>query len=566
MHALPISRALVFWITALVVLGAGIGLRDPWPSDEPRFALVAMRMIETGNWLFPRRGDELYSDKPPMFMWLQAVSYLLVGNWRVAFLLPSLLAALGTLWCVVDLGRRLWSPRVGLYAGWALLLTLHFTGQAKKAQIDALLVFWITLANYGLLRHLLRGPDWPMWWLGWFAAGLGTITKGVGGLALAMLLPAAFAVLRGWPGIAFHLHGGWRLWIAPVFLLLAVGVWLGPMLAAALGSHVPEYRAYVDDILFRQTVQRYTDSWQHAQPPWFFVEVMAARWLPLLLLLPWALPAWRRRIQRQDPRFLLPLTWWLMVVLFFSIPIGKRAVYILPALPMACLAMAPLLPGLVRKVWPQRMVQGFVLLLATLALLLAVVVMWPQSPLRERLAEDRGFAGFAELATMLGALGTLGLLLAWRCCGARVWVALATLLCAGWVNYGVMGYPLLDGATSGRDFMHGVARRLPAGDQLGMVAWREQLVIQADRPVATFGFDRAWDQQLMRARDWQLRAPERRWLLIEERALSPCVNRAQAEYVGNNNHRRWWLVPARAQRPRCIPPPHPVEVDADALD
>ena len=31
----------LFWLVALLVLGAGLGLRDPWPADEPRFALVA---------------------------------------------------------------------------------------------------------------------------------------------------------------------------------------------------------------------------------------------------------------------------------------------------------------------------------------------------------------------------------------------------------------------------------------------------------------------------------------------------------------------------------------------
>lgn len=105
-----------FWllaITAVLVIGAGLGLRDPWPSDEPRFALVAKQMVMSGDWLFPHRGNELYSDKPPMLMWLQALFCMLLGNWRVAFLLPSLLAALGTLACVYDLGRRLWTRRVG---------------------------------------------------------------------------------------------------------------------------------------------------------------------------------------------------------------------------------------------------------------------------------------------------------------------------------------------------------------------------------------------------------------------------------------------------------------------
>ena len=158
----PRRETWLFWLFALLILGTGLGLRDPWPADEPRFALVAKQMVESGDWLFPHRGSELYSDKPPLFMWLQAVVLSATGNLRIAFLLPSLLAALGTLWCVVDLGTRLWTRRVGLYAGWALLLALQFTWQAKKAQIDPLAVFWITLANYGLLRHLLRGPDWRM--------------------------------------------------------------------------------------------------------------------------------------------------------------------------------------------------------------------------------------------------------------------------------------------------------------------------------------------------------------------------------------------------------------------
>ena len=97
----------LFLLIALIILGAGLGLRDPWPADEPRFALVAKQMVESGDWLFTHRGGEIYSDKPPLFMQIQAATWTLTGNWRIAFLLPSLLAALGTLFLVYDLGRRL---------------------------------------------------------------------------------------------------------------------------------------------------------------------------------------------------------------------------------------------------------------------------------------------------------------------------------------------------------------------------------------------------------------------------------------------------------------------------
>ncbi|ULU26506.1 glycosyltransferase family 39 protein [Dyella terrae] len=56
-------------LAALVLLAAGIGMRTPTPSDEPRFALVAHQMAASGNWLIPHRGADWYSDKPPPCSW-----------------------------------------------------------------------------------------------------------------------------------------------------------------------------------------------------------------------------------------------------------------------------------------------------------------------------------------------------------------------------------------------------------------------------------------------------------------------------------------------------------------
>src|SRR3990167_7763362 len=106
----PAERRQLYWLfaLALLVLGAGYGLRDPWPADEPRFVLVAKQMFEGGDWWFPHRGSELYPDKPPLYFWLLALARAAIGSWRWSFLLPSLLSGLGTLWLAYDLGRRLW--------------------------------------------------------------------------------------------------------------------------------------------------------------------------------------------------------------------------------------------------------------------------------------------------------------------------------------------------------------------------------------------------------------------------------------------------------------------------
>jgi 4-amino-4-deoxy-L-arabinose transferase-like glycosyltransferase len=546
----------LFWILALLVLGAGLGLRDPWPADEPRFALVAKHMVESGDWLFPHRGSELYADKPPLFMWLQATAYSVVGNWRVAFLLPSLLAALGTLWCTVDLGRRLWTRRVGLCAGYALLFALQFTYQSKKAQIDPLVTFWITLGNYALLRFFLstrdgqraegQRPEWGMWALGWFAAGLGTITKGVGVLALVMLLPGIYAAMRGWWGARAPLRDA-RTLLGPLAFLCAVSLWLVPMVVTALGSADPAYHAYLDNILFKQTAKRYAQSWDHPHPPWYFLEVMLM-WLPALLALPWALPAWRRRLQRRDARYLLPLAWWLLVLVFFSIPSGKRDVYILPALPMACLALAPLLPGIVRRRDAQWLALGFSALLALAALALGATMLVSTPRFESKLIFERGMSladahAGAWLLVAIGAWGAGCLLWFGR---RRAAAGTIALLAGLWVLYGLVAYPLLTDSSSSAALMRETGRRIGPDAQLGLVAWREQNLLMADRRAETFGFSAPPREQMQRGIAWQRQLPARRWLLVQETALLPCVALAQAQGMGGANRREWWLLPAAA--------------------
>lgn len=541
-------------VMALLVLGAGLGLRDPWPSDEPRFALVAKQMVDSGEWLFPHRGLELYSDKPPMLMWLQAALYSLLGNWRIAFLLPSLLAALGTLWCVQDLGRRLWTRRVGLYAAWMLLFALHFTFQAKKAQIDPLIVFFITLANYGLIRHLLLGPAWRWWWLGWFAAGLGVITKGVGVVALLMIVPAALASVWVWRGVGLSVRR-WQFWVAPLVFLLAIALWLVPMVVTALATGSSEYRAYMDDILFRQTAKRYAQSWDHHQPWWYFLATMPSMWIPAFLAVPWAIPAWWRRLRRRDPRYFVLLGWWALIVLFFSIPDGKRDVYILPSLPMFCLALAPLLPGLLRKRAFQWLLAAFTALLAALTLAAGIAMLAGQPGFESRLMGSRGIdssvtAALAWAAVAMGCWGVASLAVWGR---GRAQIAVVSTLTVIWLLYSLVGYPLLNASSSASGLMQAVGRRIGPSAELGLVAWKEQNLLMADRPAATFGFQKRWEAQLREGVDWLAEAPRARWLLVQEDALLGCVDRSRAELAGIANRRRWWLLQSDAVVGACVP-------------
>ncbi len=556
----PLSHARPLWLRsartellllgafALLLLGLGLGLRDPWPSDEPRFALVAQWMVEHGQWLFPHRGHELYPDKPPVFMWLQALSYYLTGHWRIAFLLPSLLAALGALALVYDLARRLWNHRSALLAAATLLVTIHFTYQMRNAQIDPVLLGWMTLANYGLLRHLLLGPSWRWFAAGCFFAGLGVATKGVGVLALLMLVPYLVARRGHWRQLALP-AGGWRWTGGLAMFFVPILGWLLPMLLVAHADGDPQHAEYVQNILFGQTVHRYATPTGHFHSPFYFLGIIVVDWLPLSLLLPWAIPAWWRRLRRRDARLLLPLGWIVLVLLFFSLSPGKRDVYILPALPMTALALAPLLPGLLRRRGVRIAVCALTTLLAGALSVAAALAIHRHPAWAMKIEQSLD----ARIWWMLLTIGVAGLVIVALTRVSRA--PLGWLLFAGvlWSVYGLWGYPMLNGDRSAHDVM--VQARAIAGPDatIGLLAWKEQNLLMAQGPVAEFGFLKPWPQQYADAVAWLRADPARRWVFSLDEAMGHCVDRQRATYVGHANRREWWLFRADAVVPGCVP-------------
>ncbi|MBU6246941.1 MAG: glycosyltransferase family 39 protein [Xanthomonadaceae bacterium] len=557
----PLTRARPLWLGdarrellwsglfALLVLGIGIGLRDPWPSDEPRFALVARWMVEHGQWLFPHRGHELYPDKPPVFMWMQALAYVLTRSWRIAFLLPSLLSALGALALVYDLARRLWNHRSGLLAALSLLVTIHFTYQMRDAQIDPLLLGWITLANYGLLRHLLLGPAWRWFWIGCFFAGVGVVTKGVGVLALLMLVPFAFARRRGWRHVARFEGGAGRWALGALAFLLPVLGWLLPMVLIARADGDPQHAEYVRNILFGQTVHRYAAPPGHLHSIGFFVGIIAADWLPLSLLLPWAIPAWWRRLKRRDARFLLPLGWIVLTLVFFSLSPGKRDVYILPSLPITALALAPMLPALLRRTGVRRAVFALTAGLAGTLVLAGTLALTRHPAWAQKI--DRGLD--PRIWWLFLAMGAAGLVIVALTRVRRAplgWVAFAAVL---WSLYGLWGYPLLNADRSALGVME-KARAIAGPDAtIGLVAWKEQNLLMAQGPVAEFGFLKPWPRQFADAVSWLRADPDHRWLFSLDTAMGNCVTRDKATYVGHANRREWWMFRSDAVVPGCTP-------------
>lgn len=542
---MPLSVAMprtsdLLWLAlaVLVFVGSGIGVRAPWPADEPRFAFIAREMVHTGDWLFPRVGGDLYQDKPPLYFWLLSLGYLVTGSLRASFLLPAFIAACTVVGLVYDMGRRIAGRAAGLAAALTLVCSIQFLQTMRGAQIDPLLCALTTLSLYGLLRHLLFGPSWGWYFVGGVAAGVGVITKGVGFLPLLVLVPYALMRARGFNNLPQFI-GGPRWGLVALGFLLGVSIWLVPMLIAVATRNDPALVAYRDEILFQQTVQRYASAWHHVKPWYYFLlEVIPGLWLPLSLLLIWIVPQWGKAWSERDARVWLPLSWVLLTVLFFSLSAGKRGVYLFPALPAAAIAAAPYLPGvfLRRGVKRASVVLGGLLIVAALVFLAVEA----SGHARVRAKLDELQVGSLTPIVVFAVVGfVVWAVAAWKR-PLLAWPAVLAVLVLVW-SYGIT--PRIDGERSGRDFMRSVLALVPQESELGLMGYKEQFLLYLDRPIVNFGHAR-WREGRQEAYDasvWLSAAPGR-VLLIPESAISPCFVSTSRQPAGVSSGDQWLLV------------------------
>ena len=533
MSAIGIKN-LTFWlfaITALVIL-AGIGMRDPWPPDEPRFALMAKEMWDTGNWFFPHRGGEIYPDKPPMVMWMILFFYGLLGNLKIAFLLPSALLSMCTMWMTYDIAKRLYNPKIGLYAGFLLAITLHFILQAKSGQLDAPVAFWVMLGSYGLLRHLILGPAWKWYYLAFFAMGMGIITKGVGFLPVLMLFGLIIVSPAWYDKTNKQLHK----WLAGiVFLLLAVSLWLIPMLIQVDNNPTPDVLAYRDNILLKQTVNRYAKSWAHLQPFYYYVlEVIPLFWLPLSLFIPWLIKPIKQAFKEKERRIIYPFVMVLLVVFFFSLSKGKRAEYMLPILPMFVLVIAPYFEQLMANKIIKRILIALVLILSVVFSLVGLAGIFEVEKVSQLTAKY--FVNPWYWMTSLGVFGLIVLVI-FRKQAIKLYTAFMLGL---WLSYGLWAAPMVDKAMSTQPMMAAIAKVIPKDAELGLVGMREKLLLHTQWLTTHFGHHHPKAEQQQAGINWIMEKPNR-YLLVNSQYANDCY-KAENKIRYDSFHQGKWLL------------------------
>jgi 4-amino-4-deoxy-L-arabinose transferase-like glycosyltransferase len=169
-------------------------------------------------------------DKPPLALWVQALSARLFGFHPLSLLVPQALMGVVAVGLMYDLTRRRFGRPAGFVAGLALATTPVIVAVSRHNNPDELLVLCSVAAIWFALRALETGRTKWLVFSG-IAVGLGFETKM--GVALMVVPGIAAAWLWIAPAARGRLHALWQLLVggsAMVAVALAwpVLVWLTP--------------------------------------------------------------------------------------------------------------------------------------------------------------------------------------------------------------------------------------------------------------------------------------------------------------------------------------------------
>lgn len=332
--------ALALLLAVALLYGVGLGTRDFWAPDEPRYGAIAeeLRSFRHGpaGLVLLHLNEVPYTQKPPLYFWLAALTGLPAGHVdELAARLPSALAGVGCVALTLWIGRWLLGHAgSALLAGALLATSLRFAWTARRVQLDVLLTgFELIAIAIFLFLELRRGGierarSHPRAVLGLHAAlGAAALVKGpvgwlpvlvfAGYLAWEGRLAAMRAILPAW---------SWLLSVAPVTLWITGAVALGPA-------------GFAERAVTENLIGRIFEGSSHARPLYYYAYQLPLDFLPWSILLPFALPlVWqwtRAERHRSAGRFLL--VWAGLPFILFSLSAGKRGLYLLPIFPALAL-------------------------------------------------------------------------------------------------------------------------------------------------------------------------------------------------------------------------------------
>lgn len=314
-----------------------LSLAYSWPKfsrAEVFFAECVREMFLADNLVTPLYHGTPFFDKPILSYWSIAASYIAFGISHFAARVPSIIAALITVFITGIAGKHLFGPRAGSLSAAVLASSVMFISFANLCMSDMTLVMFDTV-SLSLLYLSLENEKRRsiLLYLAAMSIGLAFLTKGPVGIAL--------------PGLAFVIYLSltkqWKK-IHPIRHILPCA---GIVLLAAVPWFMAAYRqngaGALNYFFVHENLERFAGStYDTHRPIWFMIVSLFGGMLPWSIFLPFSFKesftSMKKGLQNLTAQKHFYLWLWIAVTIgFFSLSRGKIDYYALPAYPAAAI-------------------------------------------------------------------------------------------------------------------------------------------------------------------------------------------------------------------------------------
>lgn len=302
-----ILTSLLLIIAGLALFTTGLGTVHLFDWDEINFAESAREMLITGDYLNVQVNFKTFWEKPPLFIWMQALSMKLFGVNEFAARFPNAIAGALTMVTIFLIGCRWKSPRFGLL--WVALYICSFLPffYFKSGIIDPWFNLFIFLGIYFMMCYTApehQGNRLAQALLSALFLGLATLTKGPAGFLIFLLTFAVHIITS-----RFRINGArWKdvLLFFMAFALIG-GLWF--IFQIFSGN-----RDIIRDFILYQIRLVETQDAGHGGFPFYHFVILFFGVFPASIF---ALPTFHpKRIQIEDDRNLAHFFQWMMITLW----------------------------------------------------------------------------------------------------------------------------------------------------------------------------------------------------------------------------------------------------------
>lgn len=378
-------QRLMFWLLALLavvslLLFLGSSLFNT--KGEPREAVVALSMLQSGDWVSPVNNGVDIAYKPPFFHWCVALCSLLSGKvTEFSARFPSALATIVmVLSAFVFMLKNKVKAETALLTGLITLTTFEVHRAAMACRVDMMLSALTVMAIYAFQRWYAARQKWLILLIVLLLSGA-FLTKGPIGALLPCFVMGVYMLVRG--------ERFWRAFaIAIAFVLLSCILPLCWYYAAyAERGDTFLYLVYEENVLRFTGKMAYSS---HEEPAIYNVLTLLAGFLPYTLLLVLSLfglkykkckaeggvktivGGWWHKLKGLSDQDLISLLSVVLIFVFYCIPKSKRSVYLLPVYPFLSYFVARFFIWLADN--KRKMVVAYGWVVAVLASLIPVLL------------------------------------------------------------------------------------------------------------------------------------------------------------------------------------------------